>query len=375
MLTEIAIAIDQENYDQARELITKLPPEEDNLLWSNYYLGLIAEKENNLVLAEQKYRQILKDSIYPNPTLMTKVRDGLERIKTIQTKQKEKKHQEFQADKQTKLQQLRQEENSQELAILILRPLTIEQKNQVAPQFAQLIETDLYTAKLQLPTRSWRLHKTGSYGDLKYYQTEFTNASIPCFCYPLKAVNQIQVYQVKYIKEIGEQWTLVCDHESEKDLLLEVNLNHLHSRVSALVPIFEMSVHLDNKRKLKRKKTVLDYLQFYDLHLNKQQKILRFSDQSYQFEQGINIFKAGKTTREKWYNLTKFVHQELENVPLYSDFTSFSEGAIHFPEMLKQITSQINLFRKEETLWDEAFQLYSSLVLLQQDNLKYMPLS
>ncbi len=364
MLPEIAIAIDQENYHKAKELIANLPPEEDNLLWSNYYYALIEEKENKLAQAEQKYRQVLKDSIFPNPQIITKVRDGLERIKVIQTAEKKKKDQQFKEDKKIKLEQFRQQENGQDLAVLVLLPLTLEYKNQVAPQFAKILEVDLYTAKLQLPTRNPRLCKTGYYGDLNYYRTEFINASIPCFCYPIRTINQTKVYQVKYIKEINDTITIVYDQDTEKDLLLEVELNEIYSRVSAIVPLFEMSLHTDNRGKLKRKKTTLDYLQFYDLHLNQQQIILRFSDQFYQFQEGINTVSEDKTNQKKWHNLVKLIDEKLSNVPLSSDFTPFTEGAIHFPEMLKQIKSHINLFRKEETLWDEAFQLYSSLILL-----------
>lgn len=360
MLEQIAIALENKDYDKAKKLINEMSSEEDNLLWKNYYYGLLAEKQNNLEEAEKKYRQVIKDSIFPNPQITKNIRDGLERIKLI----KKTEIKEIKKEQRKTLIEFQQKKNSQDLAVLAIKPITIEQKNKIAPQFADIINLDPYTAKLQIPTRNLRLYQTGNYGELQYYQQEFKKINISAICHSLKEINQTIVYQVQYIKNDEEKLILLCKdkHSKEREIILEPQ--QIINKVSAIVPIFEMTVHTNNRRKLTRKKETLDYLNFYDLHLQDKKTIIRFNDHIYQFDQGINIFSQDKTNRNKWLTLLRFLNDRIDQVNTHNDFTPFAEGAIQFPEMLKQVASNINIFRKEETLWDEAFQLYSALILL-----------
>jgi tetratricopeptide (TPR) repeat protein len=71
MFQEVKLAIDNENYDQAKEILSKLAMEDQNNLWIKYYQSLILEKEGNLKEAETNYRQIIKDSIYPDLHLLS----------------------------------------------------------------------------------------------------------------------------------------------------------------------------------------------------------------------------------------------------------------------------------------------------------------
>jgi hypothetical protein len=120
-------------------------------------------------------------------------------------------------------------------------------------------------------------------------------------------------------------------------------------------------------------------VQFCDLHLPERRTILRLGDRNYQFQQGIPLSQSQPniqqhkpdvsslhqtTTRRSWNNLLAFLNQSLPQVPVWSDFTTFAETAIDYKEMLGHLTSHIDLFRREETPWDPAFQLYSGLVFL-----------
>ncbi|AFZ47027.1 hypothetical protein Cyast_1058 [Cyanobacterium stanieri PCC 7202] len=360
MIEQIAIAIKNKDYEKAKKIIDQLPLEDDNFLWKNYYYGLLAEKQNNLEEAEKKYRQVIKDSIFPNPQITKNIRDGLERIKLI----KKAEQKEIKKQKQKTLIEFQQKENSQDLAVLVIKPTTIEQKNNIAKQFAEIINLDSYTAKLQIPTRNLRLYQTGNYGELQYYQQEFKQLNLSTICHSIKEINQVIVYQVKYIKNDEEKITLLCNDKNSKEKEIILNTQEITNKINAIVPIFELTVHTNNKRKLTRKKETLDYLNFCDLHLKNTKTIIRFNDHIYQFNQGISIFNQDKTNRNKWLTLLRFLNDRIDQVSIHNDFTPFAEGAIQFPEMLKQITSNINIFRKQETLWDEAFQLYSALILL-----------
>lgn len=354
MFQEVKLAIDNENYDQAKEILTELAMEDHNNLWIKYYQSLISEKEGNLKEAETNYRQIIKDSIYPDPHLIKLIRDGIERIVEVYKQVKEAKFNEF-----------KNIENSEDLAVLFLQPVTLDEKKVLAPKLAKIMNIDNYTATLQIPTRSWRLYKTGNLGELNYWQSELSQVDIPCFCQRIKNVNQMLVYQAKYIVQDSEQVTILIENKQATEQEITFRWEDINNKVQGLIPIFESTLHLDVKDSSSRKQSILDYAQFYDLHLLSQNLIIRFSDNFYKFDQGLHLTKQEKTSKEKWQILVDFLANKMPNKPLWSDFTLFGEGVIQFPEMLKQVEANIHLFHREENIWDEAFQLYSGLIFSQ----------
>jgi len=82
------------------------------------------------------------------------------------------------------------------------------------------MEIDRYTATLQIPTRSLRIYNIGKYGELKYFYSQLTQANIPCVCQTIEEINKINVYQVKFIKSITSELTLVCEDEREKEEII-----------------------------------------------------------------------------------------------------------------------------------------------------------
>lgn len=353
MFEEVKLAIDKGNYDQAKEILNKLAIEDQNNLWIKYYQSLILEKEGNLKEAETNYRQIIKDSIYPDSHLIKLIRDSIERIVEV-----------YQQIKETKFNEFKNIENSEDLAVLILEPVSLDKKKVLAPKLAKIMNIDNYTATLQIPTRSWRLYKTGNLGELNYWHSELSQVNIPCFYERIKNVNQIPVYQAKYIIEDSEQVTILIENKEEKEQEIIFKWEDINNKVEGLIPIFESTLHYDSKGKSYRKQSILDYAQFYDLHLLSQNLILRFSNNFYKFDQGLHLTKQEKTSKEKWQILADFFAHKMPNKPLWSDFNLFGEGVIQFPEMLKQIEANINLFHREKNIWDEAFQLYSGLIFL-----------
>ena len=93
---------------------------------------------------------------------------------------------------------------------------------------------------------------------------------------------------------------------------------------------------------------------------------MRLYDHGYKFQQGIKITSQSSqnTIRINWNNLLSFLDQELSQVKIWSDFTSFAQTALDQTELLNNIQSHIHLFRQEKTNWDSAFHLYSGLAFL-----------
>ena len=359
MFQELEKAIDAQDYEIAHKIIEDLDSQQADKLWLKYYQALILEKQEQLQQAEQDYRQIIKETIYPDPKLINLLRNGIERIIKVQREKKETKKQQF-----TNL------ENSGDLAILVLENVTLEEKQKIAPDFAKIMEIDRYTATLQIPTRSWRLYKTGPLGELNYYQSELQKIGLSCFCQPLNKINNMIVYQVKYLEidNDASQFRLFYENEQGKEDVIEVATEDINAWVKAMIPLFELTVHMDKKNKIQKKKSTLDYIAFFDLHSLNHNAIFRFNDRAYQFERDKNIKPESNTTKQKWQELEDSLKTFINPSQVWSKFTLFAEGVIHFPEMLKQIKSHIYLFRREETVWDEAFQLYSGLIFLQNNH-------
>lgn len=354
MFEEINEAFESKEYQKVENLLLEIEEEGQDNPWFQYYQAYLEESKNNLTKAEEIYLKILKNSLNPNPQLFSKIRNGIDRIKKTRAKQKEKKIKEFQEITET-----------EELGVLILKPIPTENKKVAAQKMAKIIDTNVYSAKMLIPSRSLKFYRTGKLAELKYYESQFNKASIPCFCVNLRAINSIIIYQVKYIKSSNQNLIFVCQNNSQKEEVILIKWSDINNRIKALLPLFDSVVEIGRKGKSTRKTTTIDYAEFFDLHINNQNLILRLNDQTYEFDKGIDLPVEENTTKNKWMKLSKFFEKNIPNIKVWSDFTLFGEGVIGFPQMLKQINSNVDLFRREESVWDASFQLYSGSIFLQ----------
>ncbi|NES81388.1 MAG: tetratricopeptide repeat protein [Moorea sp. SIO2B7] len=363
MLEQVADAIKRKDYRSAGQLLKQLKEEQPDNPWVNFYVARFYEAKGKLIAADSLYRQLLRDTT--NPKIMSKARQGIARLEAIEQDKREKA-----------LAQAKSEPGSQELGALILEPIAAELKKKAAQEFARIMQIDAYSARLQLPSRHWRLYRTGYIGELKFYASSLKKVNIPCFCIPIKEIGKIHVYRVNYLDSIVPQLTVFCHNENEQMGTFSFDWSEVSQRVEGLLPLFESTWDMDAKRNIYRTTKTLDYAKFCDLHLPERKSILRLCDQTYEFQQGITFFPEmesrepiGQTTINKnWHNLINFLNQNLTETPIWSDFTSFAETAIDFKEMLKQIKPHIDLYRRQETPWDAAFQLYSGLVFLEKNS-------
>ena len=130
-------------------------------------------------------------------------------------------------------------------------------------------------------------------------------------------------------------------------------------------------VDLGPYNKLKRKEKTQDYAQVYDIHLPGRHCILRFCDRLYQFNEGLDVGvldhpelpQVYATTRLRWNALTEKMGERITPSADWADFTGFGPTALDHLDLVDGFTPQINLFRKAESKWDHAFQLFSSAAL------------
>jgi hypothetical protein len=359
MLEKINQAFSEKNYNQVQELLEKLEIEQPNNPWLEFYQAHLQEEKGEIKLAEKIYKQVLFNTL--NQQVLSQTRKRLENLVNLEKNRLQEKLKQA-------LEKAKQESKNEEFGLLILKPIEAELKKDLAQKLAKIMNIDPFTARLQLPTKNWRLYRVGNLAELLSYRDTLLDENIPCFSIKLKELETIKVYQVKYIESINSEAIVICEHENNEQISFQSQ--EITHKVEALLPIFESSLEIDSKRKLYRKTKTLDYVQICDLHLRDKDMIIRFADYQYKFNQGLNIPKQnkGETNRENWNNLKHFLQPYLLDIPLSNDFNSFAEKALDFSEMLKEIKPQITLFRREESLWDQAFELYTSLILLHYQN-------
>lgn len=365
MIDQVADAFERKDYRTAAGLLKQLVKQEPKNPLVRLYVGRLHEATGKLEAAETVYRQLLQGTT--NPKIMSQARQGLGRIEAIEQQRRKQA-----------LAQATADPNSAELGILVLEPIQADVKQAAAQKFARIMQLDSYTARLQLPTRGWRLYRTGQIGELQYYVALLRDAEIPCFAVTVAKIQELNVFRLNYFADSSAnshtpEATVVCQNDQGQLGSLTFNWSEVSHRVEGSLPLFDEVVDWDARRNLQRKTQILDYVQCCDLHLPSRNSILRLCDRNYQFQQGMNFSQNPErqqplphqtTTRSNWHNLLSFLKCQLPQTPVWSDFTSFAETALDYKEMLGRLPSHIDLFRREDTLWDPAFQLYSGLVLI-----------
>jgi tetratricopeptide (TPR) repeat protein len=354
MFESVEAAFDRQDYKTAAQLLKPLRQQNPDHPFVQLYVGRLYEASGKLTTAAAAYRQILQAVTHPK--VVTQARHGLQRVEAI-----------AQAQKVEAIAQATADPNNAKIGFLILEPIVGDARQAAAQNFARIMSLDAYTARLQIPSRGWRLYRTGAIGELEYYGQEFRKAGIPAFWTSLETLQRQRVLRVNYLQAIAPEATVVCQNEADQTGTLTFDWSEVAHRVEGLLPIFEDVVDLDSRKKLMRKEKTQDYAQVLDLHLPKRHCILRFCDRAYQFQQGVVLgldaiphYQA--TTRMRWNVLTQFLGDRLAAVPSRSDFTPFAETTQEHFAFIQEFPTHINLLRKSPTYWDAAFQLYSGLI-------------
>jgi hypothetical protein len=357
MLDQIAAAFDRKDYKTAAHLLKTFLQESPQNPWGQFYRGRWYEVTHQTAEAKAIYQQLLRD--VSNPKIAAQARQAIQRLDAQDNEQRQSAIASATADPQ-----------QAELGILILEAISAAAKPTVAQTLAQILNLDLYTARLQLPSLGWRLLRTGPIGELRFYCDQLNAANIPAFCVTVSAVQTLPVYQVEYFEDFDPKAIVVCRNDQGQIGRLEFSWTELHQRVEGILPIFERVVDTTMREGIQRQRKIetQDFARVCDLHLPQRGCILRLCDWTYQFDQGID-FGIGTNTIEldqtinrlHWNRLIEFFNYH--NIPAQTGFTRFAETAIDFAMLLKRIP-RIDLFGQEDSLWNAAFPLYSGLVLL-----------
>lgn len=346
MIDPVVAAFDRQDYKTAAQLLKQLHQQSPENIWVRLYIGRLQEVSGKQAAAESIYRQLLQDTT--NAKVISEAREGLQRLQTQRTAPGAAASPGF----------------------LILEPVAGDRVN-AAQNFARIMNIDAYTARMILPSRGWRLYRAGAMSELQAWGQRLQQAEILAFWVSLAKLQKIRVFRVQYFQMASPQPTVVCLNEVNQPGALTFDWSEVTNRVAGLLPIFEDVLDVGLRNQLKHREETQDYAQLLDLHLPRRNCILRLCDRTYQFQNGV-VFDASQdgglstmqaTTRIRWNQLTEFLGDRFTQPPVGSDFAPFAETALEPLERIKAFPAYIDLFRKAPTAWDQAFHLYSELVL------------
>ena len=366
MIDDVASAIERKDYKAAAELLKPLLKKTPNDPWVQLHFGRLQEASGKQDVAEQVYLQLLKGA--GNPKIALQARRGLDRLEAIAKKKR-----------QDAIAKAQEDPTNAGTGFLVLEGVTGDKRASTAKSLAKILKLDVYSAQFQLPSRGWRLYRTGPSAEIQVYGEELQKSAIPAFWGSLATIKAIHVFKVDYIQSMDGQPTIVCRNETDQVGTLAFDWSEVTQVIKGRLPIFEQVVDLDAFNRLKRKEQTQDYVQMYDVHLKKRQSILRFCDRTYQFQKGMPmgdastsaLSKSQSSIRLQWNQLMAVLNTRLGDRPSWVDFTPFAETAFDHLDLLEPFATHIEIFRKEQTHWDPAFQLYSGLAFTHPSHSNY----
>lgn len=356
-LEPVITAFEQKDYKTAAKLVKQLMARSPDDPWVMLYAAKLQEVAKKPEAAKSLYRKVLKQTSVPK--LAIQARQRLQRIEETEA-----------AERQQAIAAAQSDPTNTGTGFLILEGIPADQRQTAAQAFARILKLDPYTARLQLPSRGWRLYRMGNMGELQVYGEELRSAGIPVFWRSLDAVRKLHVFRVQYLQDSDPNPTVICQNENGQTGALSFKWAEVAQRVKGLLPIFEDVVDLNFRREVQRKETTQDYAHVYDLHIPGRQSIVRFCDSTYDFHSGV-VFNEDPNTRvrsrsmqQNWNRLSQYLDYSMPQVPLWSEFTPFAESAVNQLDLLIGFNAHLDLLRKKESTWDPAFHIYSSLAFL-----------
>jgi tetratricopeptide (TPR) repeat protein len=378
MLEQAASALNRRDYQTAAKLIAALMVERPDDYQVQLYAAQLDEATGQLDQAVEIYRSLLQSAV--NLKITTEARQGIQRIEQFQSQ--------AQADALRRA-RLGCEDNP-EPGFLVLESMSAEHKQAVVKKFAAIMEIDPYSAKLQLPSRGWRLYRLGQMGELQFYRDRLLQAEIPCFCVSQHSTQQMFVFQVGHLQSFQPKGEIVCTDDRGELRTFNFNWSEVTQVVTGILPIFEEVMELDAYNRTFRKPKILDYVHVCDLQLRDRRSIFRLCSQTYNFceykqslarhrhEHGdfssqlstdlvpSTAQRLPATSRDNWKNLISQISEQVAHIHTQSNFTPFAETAIGYPELMGHIEPHLELLRRADSLWDRAFHLYSTLSMCRE---------
>ena len=335
------------------DLLTQFPQEATvQLLAGRFYYAQGAP-----IKAEDYFRQVLKSAVQPR--LLAMARQGLQTI----MQDRQMAHRERAAA--IALQ-------DQGRGFLVLLPLEPQQRDEAAVKYARMFNLDLYTARYQLAARTTKILRAGKYAEMQAYAEEMAVCGITCAATSLTAIAAVPVYNVQYFQQISTTELVgVCTSDSPAPTIT-VNPTQVQQRVLGTLHTFGQVLDFNGKLQMVRKQQILDRVRVCDFHVKQSPRdyILRIHDNGYAFDQGVQLPVVQTlphippTVQERWTALETLLRQVMPQLFTIDSLPVFGEQLLVYEELLELVKPHLNLERLRASLWDHAFHVYSTMIIL-----------
>ncbi|MDB9527809.1 tetratricopeptide repeat protein [Oscillatoria sp. CS-180] len=358
MQDAIATALEKKDFRTAATLLQQWKQQDAKDPKFLLMVGKYQEATGRWEQSEKTYLKLLR--LAPSPKLMSQARQGIQRVQSHITQAREEA-----------IENARAQVDGQDPGLLCLEPVQGEHRQVAAQGLAKVMGMDAYTARLQLPSKGWRLYRTGPVGDLQVYSQELVEAQVPAFWVKHAEVKAIQVFNVEYFRRVQGRAEVVCKNAEGQLGAITFDWSEVSQIVLGQLPIFELVVDTNARRQLQRKEQTQDHTEIIDLQFQQRRCILRLCDRTYDFRHGNPLPNAEAipdrtlSTRPQWQALSDYLQTQVR-APVQKNFTHFGESAMEFLDLLPSLNHQIQLARIKETNWDPAFHLYSGIHFLRQ---------
>ena len=349
----VLTALAQHEFTKAAQLLKQWQRQNSRDPWLPLAVGRYLEATDRLEQAEATYRQVLQQG--GAPRLITQARQGLRRLQETQSQLREHA-----------LSRAKAQFGAEDWALLLLKPVQGEARQMATQGLAKIMQLDVYSARMLVPGKYWRLYRVGASGELQFFAKALQENHTPAFWFPFEPIRSLPVFEVKYIQQLYPEVQVICQNPVGQLGTLSFSWTEVSQRVLGKLPIFESVVDLGPWGKLERKEKTQDYAEALDLHLFERSSILRLCNYTYQYNHGVPLESstdtAGRlhTAQQKWTNLLSQIGTHL-STPCWTDFTGFGESAIEFMNLLPSFKAHLTLRRKRPSNWDCSFHLYSYL--------------
>jgi hypothetical protein len=364
MEAQVIAALAANDYAQTSQLLKQWHKTEPTSPLLRLYAAQLQERTQHLDTAEQNYTKLLKQTT--NAKLITQARAGIARIQ-----------QQRKAQKQAALEQANQAPDAQAIALLAIATPPPERRSQAIAGLAKVFNLDPYTARLKVPNNSFRLHRIGPWGDIRYYANALSQEKVPTLIAKVNQIKALNILQVCYFESLTPQPSVICKNAEGELKKISFDWADIQQQINGQLPIFEQVIDIGNWGKLVHKEKVQDYVQVIDFHLPKRKMILRLCDRNYQYLKGVSLGLTQKpapaakgksspvelNSRIQWNALIAQFQQTIQ-ANTEEEFTRFGTDALERLSLLPPIPEHLDIERRAPSGWDLAFHLYSAMAYL-----------
>ncbi|WP_017299183.1 hypothetical protein [Nodosilinea nodulosa] len=355
----VSAALGAQQLTQAAQLIKQWQQKTPQDPWLKLAMGQYWEAKDELEKAQVTYTRLLQTTA--NTKVLINAREGVQRVRDRLARRREHE-----------LSAAKQQPGAASMAVLALEPVTGDRREPAAQGLARIMQVDAYTARTRLPSKTWRLLRTGPAGELQYFCEQLRAEDIPAHWATIDQLRGLSIFRVQAIQAIEPQLTVMCQSSTGQRGTIQLAWGDITQWVVGQLPIYESVVDLDARGKLRRKDATQDYSEVIDWHLHGRGCLLRLCDRTYRYRDAVPLppadgFPSPLIAAAAWKAMKAYFADHILTAPV-TDFSGFGESALDFIDLLPHFDAHVDLGRSLPSPWDGAFHLYSSLRFLSKAN-------